>query len=56
MTYISKETKSRRQHAPFLWPVKLMLFIHNMFIRNLFLHLTEIICFQTHIDGLLTDT
>ena len=36
MTHTSRKTK-RRQHALFLWPVKLMLWI-----SNLFLHLTEI--------------
>ena len=39
-THISRKTKSCRQHALFLWPVKLM-----SWISNLFLHL---------IDGLLT--
>ena len=50
MTHISRKTKSCRQHALFLWPVKLMLWI-----SNLFLHLIEITCFQKHADGLLTD-
>ena len=50
MTHISRKTKSRRQHAFFLWPVKYMLRI-----SNLLLHLTKITCFQKHIDGLLTD-
>ena len=50
MTYISRKTKSCRQHALFLGPVKLMLWI-----SNLFLHLTEIARFQKHPDGLLTD-
>ena len=48
MTYVSRKTKSRRQHALFLWPVKLMLWI-----SNLFLHLVEITCFQKHTDGYL---
>ena len=49
MTHISRKTKSCIQHALFLWPVKLMLWI-----SNLILHLTEITRFQKHIDGLLT--
>ena len=49
MTRISRKTKSCRQHALFLWPVKLMLRI-----SNLFLHLIEITHFQKYIDGLLT--
>ena len=50
MTHISRKTKSCRQHALFLWPVKFMLWI-----SNLFLHLIEITRFQKHSDGLLTD-
>ena len=50
MTHISWKTKSCRQNALFLWPVKLMLLI-----SNLLLHLIEISRFQKHIDGLLTD-
>ena len=50
MTHISRKTKSCRQNALFLWTVKLMLWI-----SNLFPHLFEITYFQKHIDGLLTD-
>ena len=45
MTRISRKTKICRQHALFLWPVKLMLRI-----SNLFLHLIEITHFQKYID------
>ena len=45
-----RKAKSRRQHALFLWPIKLMLWI-----SNLFLYLIEITRFQKHADGLLTD-
>ena len=41
MTHISRKTKSCRQHALFLWSVKLMLWI-----SNLFFHLIQITCFQ----------
>ena len=44
MTHISRKTKSSRQHALFLWPVKLMLWI-----SNLFFHLIEI----THFKNIL---
>ena len=47
---IFRKTTSCRQHAFFLWPIKLMLWI-----SNLFLHLIDITHFQKHIDGLLTD-
>ena len=49
-TDISRKTKSCRQYVLFLWPVKLMLWI-----SNLFLNLIEVTHFQKHIDGLLTD-
>ena len=48
---VSRKIKGRRQHALFLWPVKLMLWI-----SSLFLLLVEITCFKNHIDSLLTDT
>ena len=47
---ISRKTKTCWQHALFLWPFKLMLWI-----SNLFLQLNEITHFQKHINGLLTD-
>ena len=50
MTHISRKIKSRRQHALFLWFVKLM-----FWISSLFHHLIKITCFQKHIDSLLTD-
>ena len=36
MTHISSKTKSCRQHALFLWPVKLILWISNLFLHNPF--------------------
>ena len=50
MTRISRKTKSCRQHALFLWPAELMLWI-----SKLFLHLIEITHFKKYIDGLLTN-
>ena len=50
MTHISRKTKSCRQHALSLCPIKLMLWI-----SNLLLHSNEITHFQKHIDGLFTD-
>ena len=47
----TRKTKSCRQHELFLWPVKLMLWI-----SNLFLYLIQITSFQKHIDiDFLTD-
>ena len=50
ITHVSRKTKSRRKHVLFLWTVKFMLSICNMFHN-----LSEITRFWKHIDGLLTD-